>query len=186
MEEEIIRYSELLDNYSISKLLGISRSTVYRIDRDGLSRLMEKYIPELSVSSEISVDEVSYKRKHYYGTVLMNYQESRVIWLEEGRKSKNLEKGYETLGREIESIKVVAIDFWQPYQKATQQKIPEAHIVFDRFHLSRILNRKVEEERRAYQKRLTAEDKKLVRKHLRWLMLKRKDNLSETNLSHLN
>ena len=182
---DILRYSELLDNSSVSKLLGISPSTVYRIDNEGLGSLMDKYREEISVCSEISVDEVSYKRKHSYATVLTNYRDARVIWLEEGRKSHNLEEAYEALGRKLKEIKVVAMDFWQPYLKATRQKIPDAHIVFDRFHLSRILNRKLEEERRAYQKQLPDEEKKLVKKNFRWLMLKRKDNLSASNQEHL-
>ena len=183
--QDILRYSELLDNRSVSKLLGISPSTVYRIDNEGLDSLMDKYREEISVCSEISVDEVSYKRKHSYATVLTNYRDARVIWLEKGRKSHNLEEAYEALDRKLKEIKVVAMDFWQPYLKATRQKIPDAHIVFDRFHLSRILNRKLEEERRAYQKQLPDEEKKLIKKHFRWLMLKRKDNLSASNQEHL-
>lgn len=182
---DILRYSELLDNRSVSKLLGISPSTVYRIDNEGLGSLMDKYREEISVCSEISVDEVSYKRKHSYATVLTNYRDARVIWLEEGRKSHNLEEAYGALGRKSKEIKVVAMDFWQPYLKATRQKIPDAHIVFDRFHLSRILNRKLDEERRAYQKQLPDEEKKLVKKNFRWIMLKRKDNLSASNQEHL-
>lgn len=182
---DILRYTELLDNSSVAKLLGIAPSTVYRIDKEGLSSLMDKYSEEISVCSEISIDEVSYKRKHNYATVLTNYSDARVIWLEDGRKSHNLEQAYEALGKGLEQIKVVAMDFWQPYQKATRQKIPDAQIVFDRFHLSRILNRKLDEERRAYQKQLPDEEKKLVKKHFRWLMLKRKDNLSDSNQEHL-
>jgi len=58
-------------------------------------------------------------------------------------------------------------------------------IVFDRFHLSRILNRKIEEERREYQKNLSEEDRKYIKKNCRWIILKRRANLNEENLLDL-
>ncbi len=153
-----VRYTALMDNKSVSLLLGISASMVYRIDRDELESLMGKYSQDicLSLSSEISIDEVSvsYKRRHNYATVLTNYRDAKVIWLEKGRKSRDLQQAYQCLDKGINKIKTVAIDFWAPYEKATRKMIPDAQIIFDRFHLSRILNRKLEEERRAYQNQL--------------------------------
>ena len=141
--KDVIRYTELLDNDSVSRLLGISPSTVYRIDREELDSLMDKYRPEILVGSQISVDEVSYKRKHNYATVLTNYHDAKVIWLEKGRKSKDLQQGYNRLGEGLKRIETVAIDFWKSYESATRKKVPDAQIIFDRFHLSRILNRKI-------------------------------------------
>lgn len=41
--KNVISYTKLLDNKSTSKLLGISPSTVYRIDREKLSEMFEIY-----------------------------------------------------------------------------------------------------------------------------------------------
>ena len=184
---DMVRYTALMDNASVSRLLGISASMVYRIDRDELESLMGKYKEKmsLSLSSEISIDEVSYKRRHKYATVLTNYRDAKVIWLEKGRKSRDLQQAYQCLGKGINKLKTVAIDFWQPYEQVTRKTIPNARIIFDRFHLSRILNRKLEEERRAYQSQLPDEEKKLIKKQSRWLILKRKANLNQTHKEHL-
>ena len=82
-------------------------------------------------------------------------------------------------------IKTVAMDFWKPYYNTTEEKISKAKIVFDRFHLSRILNRKIEEERRSYQKKLSDKDRKHVKKHTRWVILKRKNRLTQKNKEYL-
>jgi transposase len=189
--QDIVRYTKLLDNKSVSRLLGLSCSMVYRIDQEELNRLMRKYSRGISgtVNSEISIDEVSYKRRHHYATVVTNYADAKVVWLEKGRKGEDLHRAYRYLNEGVNKIKTVAMDFWPAYEKETRKTIPDAQIIFDRFHLSRILNRKLEEERRAYQNQialsLSDEEKKEIKKQFRWLILKRKANLSDSNKRHL-
>jgi transposase len=77
------------------------------------------------------------------------------------------------------------MDFWPAYEKATRAKLPRARIIYDRFHLSRILNRKVEEERREYQKQLPGDERRELKRDCRWLILKRRSNLNDENISHL-
>ncbi len=185
MGYEVIRYTEFLDTQSVSKLLGLSQSTVYRIDRDILEELMGEYREEVPSSSVISVDEVSYKKGHKYATVITNYEDAHVLWLEKGRKSRDLKRAYHQFGNGVDGIKTVAMDFWAAYERATRKVIPEAQIVFDRFHLSRILNRKLEDERRKYQNQLSEDERKMIKKQCRWLILKRKSRLNEDNLAYL-
>ena len=181
----VIRYTELLDNKSVSKLLGISKDMVYRIDKEELWILSEKYERSIPFGEMLSVDEVSYKRGHNYATVLTNYEDGKVIWLESDRRSGDLIKAYEKLGDNLGKITTVAMDFWAPYEKATRKKIPKAQIVFDRFHLSRILNRKIEEERREYQNGLPEEERKEIKKGCRWLILKRRENFTDNHEDQL-
>ena len=146
---------------------------------------MGEYREEVPSSSVISVDEVSYKRGHKYGTVIINYEEAHVLWLEKGRKSWDLKRAYRQFGNGVDGIKTVSIDFWAAYERATRKVIPEAQIVFDRFHLSRILNRKLEDERRKYQNQLSEDERKMIKRQCRWLILKRKNRLNEDNLAYL-
>lgn len=185
MELEVIRYTELMDNKSASKLLGLSVRTIYRIDFNGLERILKRYKEHIRGPVIMSVDEVSHKRRHKYATILTNYTDGRVIWVERGRKAEDLRRGYRKFGDSIKEIKTVTTDFWPAYEKVTREEIPNADIVFDRFHLSRILNRKVEEERRAYQHQLPEAERKQIKKNCRWLILKRRSNLSEEHLSYL-
>jgi len=183
--QDLIRYTALLDNAGVATLLGISASMVYRIDREELGRLMERYDPGHAFPTGLSVDEVSYKRRHKYATMMSDYGSGRVLWMEKGRAYADLVRGYTRLGEGRNSVETVALDFWPAYEKATREQIPKAHIVFDRFHLTRILNRKVEDERRAYQKDLSQDQRRTLKRECRWLMLKRKGNLSESNQERL-
>ena len=185
MSLEVLRYTELMDNQSASKLLGIPSRTIYRIDFNGLSKLCEEYEKDMSAPSILSVDEVAYKRGHNYATILTGYTESKVLWISKGRKSVDLKRAYKKFGKSLKNCEVVTLDFWKAYETATRKAIPKAKLVYDRFHLSRILNRKIEEERREYQNELDEEDRKHIKKNCRWIILKRRSNLSEDNLLDL-
>ncbi|KQC11658.1 MAG: hypothetical protein APR62_09360 [Smithella sp. SDB] len=181
----ITAHSKYLDNVAISKLLSISPSKVYRIDRQELAKQITKYKESVPVIEEACVDEVSFKRNHNYATVLCNQKDSKVIWLEKNRKQESLEELYKKFPNQLSQLKTVSMDFWQPYEAVTRKKFPKAKIVYDRFHLSRILNRHIEEERRAYQKELPDKERISIKKHTRWLLLRRKENQSETGLQRL-
>lgn len=185
VEREVIRHTELMDNKSVSKLLCIPSRTIYRIDYNGLSRLMERYEKDLTAPCTFSIDEVAYKKGHNYATVLTSYTDSKVLWMTKGRKSTDLKRAYKRFGSSIKNCQVVTLDFWVAYEKATRDAIPKAKLVYDRFHLSRILNRKVEEERREYQNKLSEEERKHIKKNCRWIILKRRSNLSKENLLDL-
>lgn len=177
----IIQYSKHLSNNIVGDLLGLSSSTVYRIDLKELGNLKEKYLKNIPNAKRLTVDEVSYKRRHSYATVVTDLDKGKVLWLEKDRKTQNLEFVYDTLGSCIDTVKQVSMDLWPAYFKATQKKLPSASIVFDRFHISRMLNRAIESERREYQNSLEPCDRKNMKKNMRWVLLKRRENLSAYN-----
>lgn len=181
----ITSYSKYLDNVSVSRLLSISPSKVYRIDRQELAKQIVRYKDSVPAIKQACVDEVSFKRNHTYSTVLCNQEDSKVIWLEKNRKQESLEQIYNQFPEQLSHLKTVSMDFWQPYEAVTRSKFPKAKIVYDRFHLSRILNRHIEEERRAYQKELPDRDRVYIKKHTRWLLLRRKENQTESGLQRL-
>lgn len=185
VEVDVIKHTELLDNESAGSLMGLSRSTVYRIDKEKLGDLFKKYRAHIPPAERISVDEYARKKGHNYATAVADYDKGVVLWVEEGRKSEDLERAYDNLGESLKGVKQVSVDLWPAYEKATVKKLPEAQIVYDRFHISRLLNRAVEEERRVYQKQLSDEERRKMKKHSRWILLKRRDNLSKGNRKHL-
>ena len=182
---EILKYTALMDNNSVSKLLGIPSRTIYRIDYNSLSALMPEYEKRLRMPLAISVDEIAYKKGHNYATVITDYHSSQVLWLTKNRKFVDLKRAYDKFGSSKKECKIVAMDFWQAYEKATKKYLSKAKIVYDRFHLARILNRKIEEERRIYQNSLDEDDKKKIKRNFRWLILKRKNKMDQGNLLDL-
>ena len=122
----IIQYTKLLDNSSTAKLLGISESTVYRCDREGLSKLMINYIEKVPQVYKASVDEIAYKRHHNYATILSNQKDSKVLWIEKDRKSDSLSSAYKELAPKLNNLKSISMDFWASYEKATTSNFPWA------------------------------------------------------------
>ena len=92
--EAVIQFTEKLDNRATSKLFGVSEATIYRIDYNELSKLQTLYLKALPAAKDLSVDEVSYKRRHRYASVISSHEASKVLWLEKGRKQSDLERGY--------------------------------------------------------------------------------------------
>jgi len=133
MSKEILRYTALMDNQSVSKLLGIPSRTIYRIDFNGLNALREEYEKYMSVPSILSVDEVAYKRDHNYATILTDYTDSKVLWISKGRKMIDLKRAYKKFGNNLRNCEVVTLDFWKAYEGATKKAIPKAKLVYDRF-----------------------------------------------------
>ncbi len=181
----VVQYTRYLDNVSTGKLLGLSSSTVYRIDREALGDLVDAYRTGFAFGSVLSVDEVAYKRHHHYATVLSDFDQGKVLWLEKDRTCDSLKRAYSHLSNASETVQTVTMDFWRPFEKATRETLPDASIVYDKFHLARLLNRAVENQRRAYQRDLPEEERKIMKKQSRWILLKREKNLSEQNRSHL-
>jgi transposase len=185
VEKTTVHYTEKLDNAATAKLFGISQMSVFRMDYSGLSRLQEQYLKNLPLPSLLTVDEAAYKRRHNYATVISNYEEGKVLWLEKGRKQADLERGYDKLNYALLNVIGVSMDLWRAFEAATIAKLPSAIIVYDRFHISRLINRAIEDERRFYQQELTDKDRKIMKKHSRWILLKRDFNLTKTNKEHL-
>jgi transposase len=74
-------------------------------------------------------------------------------------------------------IQAVAIDMSPAYQSAVETHLPDAKIVFDRFHIVKLLNEKLTDLRRQLYRQATTDLEKQVLKGTRWLLLKHPDNL---------
>ena len=72
----------------------------------------------------------------------------------------------------------VAIDMSPAYFQAVTENLPQAEIVFDWFHIVKLLNDKLTQLRRELYREATKMDK-LVLKGTRWLLLMRPENLSD-------
>ena len=182
--KEIKRYTKHLSNQSLSELTGISNTTIYRIDKSQLSKRYEEHISKIDEVYNMCIDEVSIKKGHKYLTVFTNYDTSKVIWLEKGRKSNDCERGLVKLKPKLNNLHAVSMDLWKAYEKAVDKVIgKDVLIVFDKFHLAKLLNKAIEEERRDYQNKISFEERLEIKKHYRWILLKRYSNLDNKGLS---
>ena len=134
----------------------------------GLSR-KEKRIPDY-----LGIDEKSSAKRHWYETVVFDLKRSTVEAVLEDRKQDSLEGFYNQFSqKELDCMKAIAMDMWDPYIAATKEFVPGAQekIVFDRFHVIRQVTDAVDTVRRHEHTLLMAQGEEFMKrtKHL-WLI----------------
>ena len=97
--------------------------------------------------------------------------EPRVLEVCEGRKKPDACELIQTLPAQVrEQIQAVAMDMSAGFQAASAEVLPEADIVFDKFHVSKILGTAVDQVRRRERKKLQAQgDERLNGTRYAWL-----------------
>ena len=85
------------------------------------------------------------------------------------------------LRRSRAKIEAVATDMSPAYIDAVSTHLPGATLVFDRFHVIKLYNDKLSDLRRALYHELKDTMQKKVLKGVRWLLLKRPENLDPTH-----
>lgn len=186
--EELIAYlAQQMSKTAVCKLVGIDWRTVGAVvERIIGERLDPARLDGLAV---IGVDELSFRRRHNYVTVVVDHLRKRVVWVGEGKSSETLAKFFAALGPErAKALTHVTMDLSSAYRAAVTEYAPQAELVFDRFHIQRLASDAVDEVRRSEVRGLagTAAGKRL--KHSRWALLKNPWNLNaaqETKLADL-
>lgn len=80
------------------------------------------------------------------------------------------------LKRKAVSLKAIAMDMSGPYKSAATEFIPHADIVFDRFHVMKLMNKAIDEIRREQQRIYTKEGNDVL-KGSRFLLLRNIESL---------
>jgi transposase len=151
-----------------------------RIDWHTVGRIVERVIAErlddrrLTGLERVGVDEVSYRRRHRYLTVVADHDSGRIVWLADGRNSQTLGDFFAHLGDRKHSITAISIDLSGAYAKAIREQLPAARIASDPFHVVRVAADAVDQVRRdewnAHDRSHTPAGRWV--KHTRWALLK--------------
>lgn len=168
----------------VSRHFGLSKNTVYRIDKRYLIEGL-KHLKLPTHLEEISIDEVSWRRGHRYFTLVTDIKTRRVIWAAKGRTAEVLDAFFMALGPErCSKIKTVAIDMCDIYEGSVRRFCPDVTIVYDRFHVVKMLNEAIDEVRREEFDKARGKEKLLLR-NSKWILLKRGSKLSQEENNHL-
>jgi transposase len=127
----------------------------------------------------IGIDELSYRRHHEYLTVVVDHVQQRVVWVAESKNVATVGRFFDELGPERTSkLKCVTIDMSAAYVEAVTTRAPQARVVFDRFHVQRLVQDALDEVRRAEVRALDERGDRRTLKKTRWALLKNHWNLS--------
>ena len=177
--EDVVAWcAKRMDKTATCEMMGIDWKTVGRIIERVVHRRREPV--DLTNLRAISVDEISYRKGHRYLTLVVDLDKGRVVWGKEGKSAETLEGFFDEIGEEAcAKIEHCAIDMSAAFIKAVKNRLPKATMIFDRFHVQRLVSDAVDEVRRE-QWRATEKgtDERKAFKYARYALLKNPWNLT--------
>lgn len=170
-EALVIRWLQEASVQAVAKRTAITWDQAMGIMKRGVARGQARQTEE-SVRY-LGIDETSEKRGHKYLTIVSNLERSRVLFVDEGRKTETLDRFWKSLSPEqVAGVEAVAMDMWLPYINSTLEHLPGAaeKIVFDKFHIAQHLSKAIDDVRKAEHRELMAEGKDWLKgTKYRWL-----------------
>jgi transposase len=157
--------------------LGIGWHTVKDIQKRELQKRFAA--PSLKALRRIAIDEISIGRGHRYLTVVLDLHSGAVVFVGEGKGAEALEPFWKRLKSSRVRIEAVAMDMSQAYIAAVSSNLPHATIVFDHFHVIKLMNDKLTALRRDLYRETTDLLQKNVLKGMLWLIVKNPENLRD-------
>lgn len=168
-------WAAMATNSEVALMFEISDSTVRRYDK--LVLKTDTPPPMLDGLTKLLIDEKSVRKGHGYVTVILNGENGELLHMAEGKKKASVESFFEQLTEEQRaSIVAVGIDRAGAYQAAIETYLPDADIVYDRFHLVMNVNQAVDEVRRSQWRRASKQERSYLKGH-RFLILSNQDKL---------
>ncbi len=157
--------------------LGVSWDVIKEIKKTYLRKHFAR--PSLKDVRQIAIDEISIGKGHRYLTVVLDLESGVVLFVGQGKGADALLPFWRRVRRARARIEAVAIDMSRAYIQAVESHLPDATIVFDHFHVIKLLNDKLTALRRELYRQATDDLHKKVLKGTRWLLLKNPGHLCD-------
>jgi len=161
-----------MTNKDVATHLEVSWDVVKDIQKRYLHRRFAR--PKLKHLRQIAIDEISTGKGHQYVTIVMDLESGAVVHVGQGKGGDALTAFWQRVRASHAHIEAVATDMSPAY---IPTHLPEATLVFDRFHVIKLYNDKLSDLRRSLFGQLRDTLQKKVLKGVRWLLLKRPENL---------
>jgi transposase len=163
-------------------------SHIIKVDDNKLWRMMSYYteaarkLEDHSEVSKVGIDETSKSKGHDYVSLFVDLDGRKTIFVAEGKGSETIsafkQDFLEHSGTPVK-ITDMSIDMSPAFIKGVEDHFPKAEITFDKFHVMKIINKAVDEVRKA-----EVEEQEILRGQ-KYLFLKNRDNLTETQKKSL-
>ncbi len=174
-ERYVLELSQHMTIKDVAGHLGVSWDVVKDIQRRYLHRKFAK--PKLKHLRQIAIDEISIGKGHRYVTIVLDLESGAVVYVGDGKGGASLTGFWRRLRGSGAKIEAVATDMSPAYIDAVTTHLRNATLVFDRFHVIKLYNEKLSDLRREMYRELTDTMQKNALKGVRWLLLKRAENL---------
>jgi len=166
----------------VAGLTGLAWDTVKDLVKARLERDYGR--PQLRGLRYLSIDEIYVGRTRKFYTLVINLETGRIVWVAPGKQGASLKPFWRALRLAKAKIAAVCCDLSAAYWSALVAHLPAAAVVFDRFHVVKLMNEKLDDLRRALWREAQGLMKQTV-KGTRYLLLMRRDHLGEEQLPKL-
>lgn len=141
---DLLRSMTLKD---VALRLHVSWDTVKEIHSAYLNR---KYAPpSLDGVENIGIDEFAVRKGHVYKTIVVDLDSGRVIYVGDGKGDDALKGFWKRVRKKGIAFKHIATDLSAAFIASVMENCPDAIHVFDRFHVVKLMNEKLDGIRRA-------------------------------------
>lgn len=164
---------------------GMTISEVGRLTNESDHKLwdmLDRYIQsgrnlsDYKAVKALGMDETAIKRGHNYVTIFVDMEENNVLFVTEGKDHKTVEEfvvDFEKHKGKASAITQASSDLSPAFIKGITENLPNAQITFDRFHVTKLINKAVDHTRRE-----EAKTQPILKKS-RYAVLKNEQNLTK-------
>jgi transposase len=146
-ERSVLRHIRLSSSLKdIADHVGYDWNVIKEIHKQALKRQFGR--TPLKHLKRIAIDEIYLGRKLKYRTLVLDLGTGAIVYVAKGRDSEALQPFWRSLRGSGARVKAVAMDMSKAYIAAVTKHLPEAQIVFDPFHVVKLLNGHLDEIRR--------------------------------------
>lgn len=171
MASELLEFATVKD---VARYCGMDWGAIKEIDKRRLKRKKPKW--KYSELEYMAIDEIHLGRLSKYKTIVYNLLSGHIIRVLDGRGGEVVERFFRKLSVHAVNLKAIAMDMAKAYWGKALDLLPGVDIVFDRFHVMKLMNDKIDKLRREYQADCEKAERKVI-KGKRFLLLKNPENL---------
>jgi len=177
LERTVIELRAHMSISAIAKYYGLD----WRIVKDSEKRYLAKKYKRIRLKDVrvIGIDELFVTRRkgvEKYITVVRDLESGAVLFVGKGKGADTLEQFGRRLKRSKCKIVSIAMDMSKAYISWVESALPGAEIVFDHFHVVKMMNDKLDAIRRRVARNIDEEQRKLL-KNQRFLFLRNVEDL---------
>ena len=166
----------------VAELTCLSWDTAKTITKTHLAKDYGK--PALRGVRYLGIDEIHLGKKTRFYTIVLDLEDGRILWVKPGRGKAALQGFWRRLRVAKAKIKAVATDMSAAYWSAVLEHLPEAVLVFDKFHILKLMNERLDDLRREMVREAEG-PLKLKIKGTRFLLLRNPKNLTGDQIPKL-
>ena len=161
----------------VAEELNLNWKTVKELEKEYLREKLHR-AGEAS-PKVIGIDEISIKKGHTYRIIVSDLEKRRPIWFGgEDRSTESMDGFYSWLNSlRCKEIRLAVMDMWKAFEKSAQKNIPQAAILYDKFHVMKHLGKALDQIRKSEYARVSGNEKKFI-KGQKYTLLSKKTNLT--------